>query len=72
MELELLKRKLTMLTKSGVLPENILRDLCVVARAEAEIAERLDFLEKQGVQRIMPWMIKCDFSVLLRYFHLCI
>lgn len=65
-ELELMKRKLDMLLNCNVSPENILRDLNVLARAEDVIKERLEYLKMCGIERVMPWMIKCQDQVLHR------
>lgn len=64
-ELELLKRKLDMLD-SSISPENILRDLNLLARGEDVIRERLEYIKMCGIQRVMPWMIKCEYHVLNR------
>lgn len=65
-ESELLKRKIEMLLNSNVSPENLLRDLNVLARAESVIEERLKHIKEFDIQHIMPWMIKCQEHVLLR------
>ncbi|KAJ6636815.1 Transcription termination factor, mitochondrial [Pseudolycoriella hygida] len=65
-ELKLLQKKLDMLLKRNVTPDNILRDMNVLARAENVIQDRLAYLEKCGIKRIMPWMIKCPPHVLDR------
>lgn len=65
--MELLKRKLDMiLLDNAVSPENILRDLNVLARSEDVIRERLEYIKKCGVKRVMPWMIKCEIKILTR------
>lgn len=66
MELELLKQKLDMLMSSGVSPSRILYDLNVVARSKEVIEKRLEFIKKVGIERIIPWMIKCDDKTLTR------
>lgn len=66
--MELLKRKLDMiLLDNAVSPENILRDLNVLARSEDVIRERLEYIKKCGVKRVMPWMIKCEIKILTRW-----
>lgn len=55
-----------MLLDCNVSPDNILRDLNVLARAEDRIKGRLEFLKTCGIERIMPWMIKCPDHVLHR------
>lgn len=64
-EMDLLKKKLDILVPR-VSPDDILRDLNVLARAEDVIKERLEFIEKSGIHRIMPWMIKCEEDKLYR------
>lgn len=55
-----------MLMKCGVSPDHILRDLSVLARAKEVIEDRLNFIKKCDIERVMPWMIKCDDQVLMR------
>lgn len=55
-----------MLLSCNVSPENILRDLNVLARAEEVIKERLEYLKICGIEHVMPWMIKCQDHVLNR------
>lgn len=55
-----------MLLDNNVSPENILRDLNVLARAENVIEERLQFIKMHNVQNVMPWMIKCEDHVLIK------
>ncbi|XP_055296608.1 transcription termination factor, mitochondrial-like [Sitodiplosis mosellana] len=66
MELELLKQKIEMLMSCGVKPDHILRDMNVLFRAKEVIEGRLEFIKKCGIERVMPWMIKCDDQVLCR------
>lgn len=65
-ELDLLKRKLDLLLSANVSPQSILRDLDVLARAEDVLKEKLEYVKACGVERIMPWMLKCDDHVLHR------
>lgn len=51
---------------SGVSGEYILRDMNVLARAKEVIEDRLNFIKKCDIERVMPWMIKCDDQVLMR------
>lgn len=66
MELDLLKQRIEMLINCGVQPDHILRDMNVLARAKEVIEERLEFIKKFGIERVMPWMIKCEAEVLGR------
>lgn len=64
--LDLLLRKVRMLIEYNVHPENILRDLHILARSEESMIERLTYLQKHQVERVMPWMIKCEMHVINR------
>lgn len=55
-----------MLIEYNVHPENILRDLNILARSEESMIERLEYLQKHQVERVMPWMIKCEKHVIDR------
>lgn len=67
MEFELLKRKLMLLSKYNIPSLNLLRDLCVFQRSEENLIERLEQIKYSGViLKIMPWMLKCESSVLFR------
>lgn len=65
-ELDLLKRKLDLLLSAKVSPNSILRDLDVLARAEDALKAKLEYVKACGIERIMPWMLKCDDHVLHR------
>lgn len=68
--MELLKRKLDMFFRDNAIsPESLLRDLNVLARGEDVIRERLEYIRRYGVERVMPWMIKCDLKVLNRWLY---
>lgn len=56
----LLQRKLRLLLDGHVMPEYLLRDLRVLACSEVVIKTRLAFIHANGIDRIMPWMIKCS------------
>lgn len=66
MEMNILKPKIDMLINCGVLPESLLHDLHVLARAKDVIKERLKFIKENGIERVMPWMIKCSLGTLTR------
>lgn len=66
MELDLLKKKLDLLLKANVSPHSILRDLDVLARAEDVLKAKLEYVKACAIERIMPWMLKCDDHVLHR------
>lgn len=55
-----------MLLNNGVPAENLVRDLLVLERSEEVIEERLEIIKRYPVERIMPWMIKCEEHVLMR------
>lgn len=64
---ELLKRKLELLLSNGVAGINILRDLHVVERSEISLIKRFELLKECKVERIMPWMLKCENETFYRY-----
>lgn len=55
MDLQLLKRKIN-LVENNILPEYILRDLDILARAEHKIVARIKYLQMRRVGHIMPWV----------------
>lgn len=66
MDLELLNRKMALL-ENNISPEYILRDLDLLARSEDKIKARIEYLQMCGhATGIMPWMIKCEDSILDR------
>lgn len=64
-DLGLLKRKIALL-ENNVSPENILRDLDLLARDEKRLQARIEYLKMCDIGHIMPWMLKCLDSVLQR------
>lgn len=65
LDLDLLKRKIALL-ENNVSPENILRDLDLLARDEKKLKARIEYLKKCDIGHIMPWMLKCAESTLQR------
>lgn len=49
---------------------DLLKDLSSLARSKQAIEKRLKYVHEADIDKIMPWMVKCDENILQRYIQL--
>lgn len=62
----LFKKKLEIVLNQPIAAEAILRDLDIFRRSEKVLQKRFEFLAKNNIGRILPWMVKASDNVIER------